>query len=132
MKIDTRIVATSNRDLKAEVKAGRFREDLYFRLNVLNLALPPLRDRKADIPLLADHFVKKYAEANGVPERPLAPAAREALLRHAWPGNVRELENTIHRAVLLASGDAIGTEAIMLLDSDGEAPAEGGTGSLVV
>ncbi|SBW01572.1 Transcriptional regulatory protein FlbD [uncultured Alphaproteobacteria bacterium] len=132
VKIDTRIVATSNRDLKAEVKAGRFREDLFFRLNVLNLALPALRDRKADIPLLARHFVKKYAEANGVPERPLTQEAKEALLRHSWPGNVRELENTLHRAVLLATGDEIGTDAIMLLDADGDAPAaEGGTGSLV-
>jgi DNA-binding NtrC family response regulator len=132
VKVDTRIIATSNRDLKAEVKAGRFREDLYFRLNVLNLVLPPLRERKADIPLLADHFVKKYAEVNGVPFRPLSAAAREALSRHAWPGNVRELENTLHRAVLLAEGEEIGEEAILLLEGDDDDPAvDGGVGSLV-
>jgi len=130
VKVDTRIIATSNRDLKAEVKAGRFREDLYFRLNVLNLLLPPLRERKADIPLLAEHFVKKYAEANGLPFRPLSAAAREELLRHAWPGNVRELENTLHRAVLLATGDEIGPEQILLLD-DAADEGEAGTGSLV-
>ncbi|MGE4528595.1 MAG: sigma-54-dependent transcriptional regulator [Rhodospirillaceae bacterium] len=131
VKVDTRIIATSNRDLKAEVKAGRFREDLYFRLNVLNLLLPPLRERKADIPLLAEHFVKKYAEANGLPFRPLSAAAREELSRHVWPGNVRELENTLHRAVLLATGDEIGPEQILLLQDADDAAEEGGTGSLV-
>jgi DNA-binding NtrC family response regulator len=130
--VDTRIIATSNRDLKAEVKAGRFREDLYFRLNVLNLALPPLRERKADIPVLAEHFIKKYAEANGIPFRPLSVAAKEALLRHSWPGNVRELENTLHRAVLLTTGDEIDAEAIQHLDGDEDASAsDGGVGSLV-
>ncbi len=132
VKIDTRIIATSNRDLKAEVKAGRFREDLFFRLNVLNLPLPALRDRKADIPVLAAHFIKKYAEANGLPFRPLTAAAKEALMRHSWPGNVRELENTLHRAVLLALGDEIDADAITLMDAEGEAEAgEGNTASLV-
>jgi len=131
VKIDTRIIATSNRDLKAEVKAGRFREDLFFRLNVLNLALPPLRDRKADIPVLAQHFIKKYAEANGVPFRPLTAAAKESLMRHSWPGNVRELENTLHRAVLLALGDEIDAEAITLMDGSEPEGGEGNTSGLV-
>ncbi len=131
VKVDVRIIATSNRDLKAEVKAGRFRKDLYFRLNVLNLPLPPLRERKADIPHLSEHFIRKYADANGIPFRPLTPEAKEALTRHAWPGNVRELENTLHRAVLLASGEMIGVDAIQLLDDEDAVDGNGGAGSLV-
>jgi two-component system, response regulator FlrC len=132
VKIDTRIIATSNRDLKAEVKAGRFREDLFFRLNVLNLPLPSLRDRKADIPVLSAHFIKKYAEANGLPFRPLTAAAKDALMRHSWPGNVRELENTLHRAVLLALGDEIDADSITLMDSGSEHEGvEGNTSGLV-
>ncbi len=114
IKIDIRLIATSNRDLEAEVRNGNFREDLYFRLNVVNLRVPPLRERPKDIELLADFFAKKYAEANGVPVRPLSPEVREMLLRHSWRGNVRELENTMHRAVLLSRGPVIGPEAIML------------------
>jgi len=116
VKVDIRIIATSNRDLASEVRAGRFREDLFYRLNVVNLALPPLRERPADIAALADHFVQKYAQVNGLPPKPLAVEARRHLAKHSWPGNVRELENTIHRAVLLASGDEIGLEAIRLPD----------------
>ena len=114
--VDIRLLATSNRDLADEVRAGRFREDLLFRLNVINLRLPPLRERPADIALLARHFARKYAEANGVQNRPLAAGTIERLGRNSWPGNVRELENTLHRAVLLASGDEIGAEAIMAPD----------------
>ncbi|MBM3569486.1 MAG: sigma-54-dependent Fis family transcriptional regulator, partial [Alphaproteobacteria bacterium] len=116
IKVDIRIVATSNRDLAAEVKKGSFREDLMFRLNVMNLKLPPLRERPADLSLLAEHFAKKYAEANGVGERRLTEAALGLLPRHFWPGNVRELENTIHRAVLLSTGVEIGPEALVLPD----------------
>ncbi|MGK2740501.1 sigma-54-dependent transcriptional regulator FlbD [Tepidicaulis sp. LMO-SS28] len=116
VKVDIRIIATSNRELASEVRAGRFREDLFYRLNVVNLALPPLRERPADIAALADHFVQKYAQVNGLPPKPLAVEARRHLAKHSWPGNVRELENTIHRAVLLASGDEIGLEAIRLPD----------------
>jgi DNA-binding NtrC family response regulator len=143
IRVNTRIVATSNRDLKAEVAAGRFREDLFFRLNVITLALPPLRQRPQDIDLLAEHFARKFAEANQVPPRPLSAAARAALRAHPWPGNVRELENTLHRAVLLAVGDEIGADAVML-DGDGtagpsvsavaaapDAAGAGGTGALV-
>jgi DNA-binding NtrC family response regulator len=114
IKIDIRLIATTNRDLIAEVRAGRFREDLYFRLNVMTLKLPPLRERPKDIALLAEHFVRKYAEANGVTPRVLSPAALDILRAHAWHGNVRELENTMHRAVLLARGESVGPEAIML------------------
>jgi two-component system, response regulator FlrC len=114
IKVDMRLIATSNRDLEAEVAAGRFREDLLFRLNVVNLHLPPLRERPADLGPLAEHFGRKYAQANGLPTRPLGAAAQSRLRQHAWKGNVRELENCIHRAVLLASGDEIGPEAILL------------------
>ena len=114
IKIDIRLVATSNRNLEEEVKAKRFREDLYFRLNVVNLHLPPLRQRLADILPLATYFANKYAKANGVPERPLSPAAIAALQAHPWRGNVRELENTMHRAILLTQGSQIEAEAIML------------------
>jgi DNA-binding NtrC family response regulator len=114
--VDIRILATSNRDLGEAVREGTFREDLLFRLNVVNLKLPPLRDRPADILELAQHFAKIYAQANGVPLRPLSDAAKRQLTVNRWPGNVRELENTIHRAVLLASGDEIGPEAILSPD----------------
>ena len=114
VRIDVRILATSNRDLRAEIEARRFREDLYFRLNVVSLRLPPLRERPADIPALAVHYAKHYAEVNGLPVRPLSPAAHRVLAAQPWRGNVRELENTMHRAVLLAEGDEIGPEAVEL------------------
>jgi len=114
IRIDIRLIATSNRNLEEEVKAKRFREDLYFRLNVVNINLPPLRNRVADIVPLAEHFAQKYAKANGLDERPLSPQSKAALQAHHWRGNVRELENTMHRAVLLAQGDKIGPDAIML------------------
>jgi DNA-binding NtrC family response regulator len=114
VKVDVRIVATSNRNMEAEVQAKTFREDLYYRLNVVNLMLPALRERPLDIALLADHFNKKYSESNGISYRPLSAEARQMLVRHSWRGNVRELENTMHRAVLLASGAEIGPDAIIL------------------
>ena len=112
VKIDIRLIATTNRDLEREVKAGMFRQDLYFRLNVINLVLPGLRERKNDIPKLARFFIDKYAKQNGVPAKPLSEAALDKLLNHSWPGNIRELENIMHRAVLIARGDQIGPEAI--------------------
>ena len=114
VKIDVRILATSNRIMEDAVAQGNFREDLYFRLNVVNLMLPPLKDRPKDTPVLAKHFIKKYAEANDVAPLPLSPEAEQALQAHSWPGNVRELENIMHRAVLMAQGDTIGPEAIMI------------------
>jgi two-component system, response regulator FlrC len=116
VKIDIRIIATSNRDLETSVRNGEFREDLFYRLNVVNLALPPLRERPGDILALADHFVKKYAAVNGVPEKPISLEARRHLAKHRWAGNVRELENTIHRAVLLSIGAEIDVDAIRLPD----------------
>jgi two-component system response regulator FlrC len=117
--VDIRILATSNRNLQDAVRQGSFREDLLFRLNVVNLKLPPLRDRPGDIAALSEHFVGKYAEANGVGRRVLSTEARAALLKAPWPGNVRELENTLHRAVLLSGGEVIGPEAISMPDGTG-------------
>ncbi|MEM6712707.1 MAG: sigma-54 dependent transcriptional regulator [Pseudomonadota bacterium] len=114
--VDLRILATSNRNLSEAVKEGSFREDLLFRLNVVNLALPALRSRPADILALADHFAKKYAKTNGFPLRPIAEGAKTRLMSAPWPGNVRELENTLHRAVLLASGPEIGADALIMPD----------------
>ena len=124
--VDIRILATSNRNLSEAVREGNFREDLLFRLNVVNLKLPALRDRPGDIAALSEHFVAKYAKANGLPPRELSAEARAALLKAPWPGNVRELENTLHRAVLLSSGDVIGPEAIVLPDGMGLAEAAAG------
>ncbi|HET6184160.1 MAG TPA: sigma-54 dependent transcriptional regulator [Acetobacteraceae bacterium] len=114
VRVNVRILATTNRDLAAEAARGAFREDLFFRLNVVNVRVPPLRERPADIPLLADHFARKYAEVNGLPYRPLSALALARMGTHRWRGNVRELENTVHRAVLLAEGAEIGAEAVEL------------------
>ncbi|GAB4393683.1 MAG: hypothetical protein Tsb0032_14040 [Kiloniellaceae bacterium] len=114
IKVNIRLLATSNRDLEEAVRNGSFREDLYFRLNVVNIQLPALRERPQDIPILAQHFAAKYSEANGVPNLEVTPEAMQLLKSHHWRGNVRELENTMHRAVLLAQDGRIGTEAIML------------------
>ncbi|MDH3234366.1 MAG: sigma-54 dependent transcriptional regulator [Alphaproteobacteria bacterium] len=119
VKVNIRVIATTNRDLAEEVHAGRFREDLLFRINVFTLNLPPLRERLDDINLLAEHFAVKFAELNALPARPLEPAAIDTLRAHHWRGNVRELENTMHRAVLLAEGDTIGPQSIMISDALG-------------
>jgi two-component system, NtrC family, response regulator len=107
LKVDVRLVAATNRELAAEVKAGKFREDLYYRLNVVAVTLPPLRRRKGDLPALASHFIEKYARLYGKDVRGLAPGTLNALLAHDWPGNVRELENAIERAVVLAQNREI-------------------------
>lgn len=124
--VNIRIIATSNRDLSKAVAEGVFREDLLYRLNVVNLRLPSLRERPGDISVLADHFVKKYAAANGVPARPISAAARQAITAHRWPGNVRELENAMHRAVLLATGAEIDVDAIRLPDGQPLTPSSSG------
>ncbi|MCF4127969.1 sigma-54-dependent transcriptional regulator FlbD [Methylobacterium sp. SyP6R] len=123
VKVDIRVLATSNRNLAEEARKGTFREDLLYRLNVVNLRLPPLRDRPSDILELAGHFARKYAEANGVPTRPLSAEARRLVMQSPWPGNVRELENTLHRAVLLASGPEIDADAIRSPEGDALAVA---------
>ena len=122
IKVDIRLLATSNRDLGAEVQAGRFREDLLFRLNVVQLELPPLRERPGDLVPLSHLFIERYARANGVPARTLDAAAIDRLRRYRWPGNVRELENCIHRAVLLSQGEAIEADALILPDAGSSSP----------
>jgi DNA-binding NtrC family response regulator len=129
VKVNVRILATTNRPLEAEVRKGTFREDLYFRLNVVTLTVPPLRERPRDIAPLAEMFARRYAEVNGLPYRPIAADAMRLLEAQPWRGNVRELENTIHRAVLLASGETIGLDAIELPLDDGAAPAPATTGA---
>ncbi|MGL5719372.1 MAG: sigma-54-dependent transcriptional regulator [Alphaproteobacteria bacterium] len=115
VKVDIRLLATSNRDLLKAVEDGSFREDLYFRLNVINLELPPLRKRPGDLAILSNHFLAKYADANGISMKPLSEDAQDAIKAYHWPGNVRELENAMHRAVLLSShGDEILPEHIFL------------------
>ncbi|MFC2150188.1 sigma-54 interaction domain-containing protein [Calditrichota bacterium] len=106
-QVDVRIVSATNKELKSEVDAGRFREDLYYRLNVITIRLPSLRERFGDIPLLVQHFLKYFSERAGVQVKKMTPRAMQALSRYTWPGNVRELENTIERAILLAEGDEI-------------------------
>ncbi|HSP79497.1 MAG TPA: sigma 54-interacting transcriptional regulator, partial [Myxococcaceae bacterium] len=110
LKVDVRIVAATHRDLAAEVKAGRFREDLYYRLNVVAVTLPPLRERKSDIPALVSHFLEKYSDSYGKDVSGLAPGTLQALLAYDWPGNIRELENAIERAVVLALGPELTTD----------------------
>jgi len=112
IKVDVRILAATNSDLRQMVQANKFREDLYYRLNVITVNLPPLRDRKEDIPLLADHFLAKYCSENGREGLKFSPEAMKLLMDHDWPGNVRELENAVERAVVLAAGPMIGPEAL--------------------
>jgi two-component system response regulator AtoC len=112
IQVDARIVAATVRDLAKEVAAGRFREDLYYRLNVLQINVPPLRERQTDIPLLADHFIERNNCRLGTRIQGLDAAAKKLLLSYQWPGNVRELENVIERAVVLADGDLLGVEAL--------------------
>ncbi|WP_306225182.1 sigma-54 interaction domain-containing protein [Bosea beijingensis] len=123
VKVDIRIIATSNRNLADAVREGSFREDLLYRLNVVHLRLPALRERPGDILVLADHFAKKYADLNGLPPRPIATDARKLLLAGSWRGNVRELENTMHRAVLLASGPEIAATAVLSPEGEALSPA---------
>ncbi|MCH7542230.1 MAG: sigma-54-dependent Fis family transcriptional regulator [Proteobacteria bacterium] len=139
IKVDIRLIATSNRDLEQAIRDGTMREDLFYRLNVVNIEVPALRNRPQDIEFLAEHFTAKYADANGVPALPLSDAARQKLRSHSWRGNVRELENTMHRAVLLATGEEISADMIVLtFDANhgqgassgaGSAGAGGGTGT---
>ena len=129
IKVNTRIIATSNRDLEAAVKEGTFRQDLYYRLNVISLHIPDLKDRPGDIIVLAKHFIKKYSELNDLPMKDLSAASEKALMSYDWPGNVRELENTMHRSVLMSTGDEV---EVVLPESahreeTGEAPAVGQT-----
>jgi len=107
-----RVVAATNRDLEEDIKRGRFRSDLYYRLNVIAIHLPPLRDRREDIPVLATAFLQRIAQARGESPKELSDAARDAIMAYDWPGNVRELENALERAVVLTKADAIPVDAI--------------------
>jgi two-component system response regulator HydG len=118
--VNVRVVAATNRDLRVLVDDGKFREDLYFRLKVVVLEVPPLRARPSDIPLLADHFVRLYAEENDKHVHGFTPRAREALLAYPWPGNVRELQHAIEQAVVLCEEDLISTEDLPIEPPDRE------------
>ncbi len=133
VKVDVRILATSNRNLSEAVAAGEFRADLYFRLNVVNLAIPALAERPRDIPVLARHFIATHARANDIAPPALTEAAERALLAYPWPGNVRELENAMHRAVLLSTGPRLDLDEIRLSATPEAAAgtADGGAVSLV-
>lgn len=112
IQVDVRIIAATNVNLQDAVRAGRFREDLFYRLNVITLELPPLRSRREDVPLLASHFLKFYAAENGMEERTLSPEAMRVLMDYEWPGNVRELENAMERGVVLSTGKVIHPELL--------------------
>jgi DNA-binding NtrC family response regulator len=121
--VDIRLISASHRDLAAEVRRGAFREDLYFRINIITVPMPPLRKRREDIPYLAEHFLKKFSEREKKPLRAINRQALQALMRHDFPGNVRELENIIERAVILARGEEISAEDLPLADANGDPAA---------
>jgi DNA-binding NtrC family response regulator len=121
LEIDVRFIATTNKDLQAETEHGRFRRDLFYRLSVMPVRVPPLRERPGDVPLLAQHFLEASARRSKKMMRAIAPGAMQALCRYAWPGNVRELENVIERAVIVAKGDTI-TDVDRFLTGEGERP----------
>lgn len=132
VKVNIRILATSNRDLQQEVKAGNFRQDLFYRLNVIHLDLPPLRKRDEDLISLANFFNEKYTKLNGVDARPFSKKALAKLQHHKWPGNVRELENTVHRSVLLATGKEIDEDAIVISEEGSDQSSANGDGNAMV
>jgi two-component system nitrogen regulation response regulator NtrX len=118
IRVDVRVLAATNKDLPAEIRGGRFREDLYFRLNVIPIFVPPLRDRQYDIPLLADHFMALMAAEYGRRPKRLAPEAAGRLQQYAWPGNVRELRNVIERLMIMVPGDTITAQDLAFLGHD--------------
>jgi two-component system nitrogen regulation response regulator NtrX len=119
IKVDARVLAATNKDLQSEIRAGRFREDLYFRLNVIPISVPPLRERQEDIPLLADHFMAAFAREYGRRAKSFDRGALMVLQQYAWPGNVRELRNVIERLMIMVPGDAISPSDLSFLDSSG-------------
>lgn len=118
MKVNVRVIAATNRDLQDECRSGRFRSDLYHRLNVVSMLIPPLRDRREDIPILVEYFIKRANRETDHPIRGVSPDALAALTGYAWPGNVRELQNTLRRAVILAKGNIVSTEDIIFSKQD--------------
>lgn len=128
VKVDVRILATSNRNMEEEIGKGTFREDLYFRLNVISIDIPPLAERPDDIIALGRHFAAKYSEANGIDAKPISQGALDKMLAYGWPGNVRELENVIHRAVLLSTSDEI-DESVVLSEGSQRTGGQGASSS---
>ena len=122
VRVDTRVLAATNKDLVSEIKGGRFREDLYFRLNVIPIFVPPLRDRREDIPLLTDHFTRVFAREYGRRPKTTDASASAALARYAWPGNVRELRNVIERLMIMVPGDIVAASDLAFLDLGGQPP----------
>jgi two-component system response regulator HydG len=118
ISVDVRIIAATNKDLARLVKEGKFREDLYYRLNVITLSVPPLRDRREDIPLLAEHFLKRFAEKNTRPMKGFTPQAMDRLVKYPWPGNVREIMNTIESAVVLSTSPFLTEEDLPIIRED--------------
>jgi two-component system response regulator HydG len=118
IRVDVRVIAATNKDLFREIETGRFREDLYYRLNVVTLVLPPLRQRREDIPLLAQHFLRGFSEKNHKKMKGFTPQAMDRLLKHDWPGNVRELMNAVERGVVLARTYYLDTTDLPLLTQD--------------
>jgi two-component system nitrogen regulation response regulator NtrX len=129
IRVDARVLAATNKDLQAEIKAGQFREDLYFRLNVIPIYVPPLRERQEDIPLLADHFMAELAQEYGRRLKRVDAGAIKTLQRYNWPGNVRELRNVIERLMIMVSGDTITTADLSFLDIPLVPPVARPTGS---
>ena len=116
IRVDARVLAATNKDLRGEIRAGRFREDLYFRLNVVPISVPPLRERRDDIPVLADHFMAMLAREYGRRAKRFEPEAIDALQRYGWPGNVRELRNVIERLMIMVPGDRVTSRDLLFLD----------------
>jgi len=119
--VDVRVIAATNRNLRELISQGQFRDDLYYRLNVIHIVVPPLRDRREDIPELVDHFLGRYVAANRSPITEVSPTAMKALTAHSWPGNVRELENVIERALILSTGPALHVEEMLSAAARGPA-----------
>jgi two-component system nitrogen regulation response regulator NtrX len=126
-EVDVRVVAATNKDLKAEIAAGRFREDLLYRLNVVPIEVPPLRARRADVPQLVDHFVGQLGRTGGLQPKPFAPEAVQRLAAHDWPGNIRELRNAVERLLILTTGPAVTAQDVERIASVGTSDAAGGT-----
>ena len=124
IKVDVRLIAATNKDLMREIEEGRFREDLYYRLNVVNLNMPPLRERKEDIPLLAQHFKEIFAERNHKTIKGFTPHAMDRLIKYDWPGNVRELMNAVERGVVLSSSDYLDEKDLPMIIKHGELESE--------
>ena len=131
LAVDVRLIAATHRNLAEEVSAGRFRQDLYYRLNVVTIDMPPLRQRREDIPLLAQHFLKRYAERNRKTVQGFTPQAMDLLIHYPWPGNIRELENAVERAVVLLTGNYISERELPLAIAGTPLPSGGSENALI-